>query len=117
MRVTRTQFNDRSDAAADGSLDYAYVGAHFLFEDAVTQLSFRWYEDEPTAANLVEPTEWWRSSIANSALFRDAVKYLRDTVGVTRIMLLDPTQRFGYLEESVARRAAHKDLKPSAGSA
>ena len=90
MDVSIEPFDDRSEPNADGSYEYIYVGAAYAFTEGGQRLVFRRYDDQPAVADLVDPIHW-RPDVSASSLFREATAYLRDHLGVTCVLVLDPT--------------------------
>jgi hypothetical protein len=109
VEVHKATFDDRSEPDEQGFYEYIYVGANYALSEAGQTIVFRRYDDTPEAAALVDPIGW-HPEVYTGALFRQAVAYLRDHVGVTRIKVLDPTppgRGFVSLPEATAAAARH----------
>jgi hypothetical protein len=99
----KRRFDDVGEQDADGFYDYIYRG--FYYEIAMGERVFhvRTYDDEPSVAIVVRPTQARTSSEA-----RPLVEFLIATLGCTRIKFYAPDGGYRFIDNATLEFAAHE---------
>ncbi|NJL54544.1 hypothetical protein HC928_04615 [bacterium] len=84
MEISTERFDDSSLPDEGGQYEYRYTGVVYTFVASNQQLVFRRYDDEPSIATLLRPSDW-HADLLRADLFLEAVEYLRREGGVTTI--------------------------------
>jgi sugar/nucleoside kinase (ribokinase family) len=84
MEISTKRFDDSSLPDESGQYEYRYTGVVYTFVASDREFVFRLYDDEPSAATLLQPSDW-NADLFNTESFRKAVGYLRLNKGVKTI--------------------------------
>src|ERR671933_796736 len=84
MEISTERFDDSSLPDDNGLYEYRYTGVVYTFREGGNSLIFRRYDDEPSTAPLLQPSDWY-PRLFRAGLFHEAVEYLRREEGVTAI--------------------------------